>query len=89
MTTPSESRECHSCGWLGTVADTLMLGSVGPLCPDCRETTETVVPPTVCGGCGVGNTFCAAPNHKVVTLRQTWCDWKCRSCGGAGRDTWD
>jgi hypothetical protein len=33
-------RECNACNWRGREADTLMLGAVGPLCPECRETTE-------------------------------------------------
>lgn len=35
-----EIRECANgeCGWIGTTDR--MCGSVGPLCPDCGETTE-------------------------------------------------
>lgn len=31
---------CNACDWTGKLADTVMLGSVGPLCPECRETTD-------------------------------------------------
>ncbi|MDB5822218.1 MAG: hypothetical protein JWR21_922 [Herminiimonas sp.] len=31
---------CNSCDWTGPVSESVMLGSVGPLCPLCRETTE-------------------------------------------------
>lgn len=35
-------RSCNACDWSGPVSECVMLGSVGPLCPDCRETTDTV-----------------------------------------------
>jgi hypothetical protein len=40
----SAQRECGNseCGWKGTTDR--MLGSVGPLCPDCGETTEATAP---------------------------------------------
>ena len=34
---------CNACSWVGPVSETCMLGSVGPLCPECRETTEPLV----------------------------------------------
>lgn len=38
---------CNSdeCGWTGPTSDTRMLGSIGPLCPRCGETTEAAHPP--------------------------------------------
>lgn len=33
-------RECNGCDWKGPLSETCMLGEVGPLCPECRETTE-------------------------------------------------
>lgn len=32
-------RECNACDWRGSVMDCCWLGTVGPLCPECRETT--------------------------------------------------
>ena len=40
----SEQRSCNACTWKGPLADTIMLGAVGPLCPDCHETTEVDAP---------------------------------------------
>lgn len=42
-------RECGNgeCGWKGTT--NRMLGSVGPLCPDCGETTESAATPAAPG----------------------------------------
>lgn len=34
-----DEREC-GCGWRGPAGDCVRLGEVGPLCPECRETTE-------------------------------------------------
>jgi hypothetical protein len=38
----NETRECgnEACGWKGTTKR--MLGAIGPLCPECGETTEPV-----------------------------------------------
>lgn len=36
-------REC-GCGWSGPASEAVMCGSVGPLCPECRETTEASIP---------------------------------------------
>lgn len=36
----SKQRECNACKWIGPESETVMCGAVGPLCPDCRETTE-------------------------------------------------
>lgn len=33
---------CNACEWTGPTVDTVMLGDVGPLCPQCHETTEPV-----------------------------------------------
>ena len=30
--------ECNCCEWSGELSETVMLGSVGPLCPECTET---------------------------------------------------
>lgn len=38
------NREC-GCGWHGAVDDCTWLGSVGPLCPNCHETTEEAAQP--------------------------------------------
>lgn len=32
-------RECNACDWSGSVMDCCWLGTIGPLCPECRETT--------------------------------------------------
>ena len=34
--------ECNACDWKGPLSEACMLGSIGPLCPECRETTESV-----------------------------------------------
>ncbi|HJV75463.1 MAG TPA: hypothetical protein VJ654_14650 [Noviherbaspirillum sp.] len=34
--------ECNACDWKGKLADTVMLGGIGPLCPECRETTDKI-----------------------------------------------
>lgn len=39
-----EIRECNACEWRGPLSETCMLGAVGPLCPECRETTEAARP---------------------------------------------
>lgn len=36
-------REC-SCGWVGNLDDCVWCGRVGPLCPNCHETTEAAQP---------------------------------------------
>jgi hypothetical protein len=36
----AERRECNACDWRGPESECVMLGAVGPLCPECRETTE-------------------------------------------------
>jgi hypothetical protein len=40
----NERRECNACDWTGSRAECVWLagmdGGVGPLCPECRETTE-------------------------------------------------
>lgn len=40
----ADERECGNgdCGWRGTTGR--MCGSVGPLCPECGETTEAIAP---------------------------------------------
>jgi hypothetical protein len=35
-----EQRSCNACTWTGLRGETVMLGAVGPLCPECRETTD-------------------------------------------------
>jgi ParB-like chromosome segregation protein Spo0J len=40
--TIKEKRGCNGCEWTGTTDR--MLGSIGPLCPECGETTEAMVP---------------------------------------------
>lgn len=35
-----ELRECNACDWKGPRSATVMCGSIGPLCPKCKETTE-------------------------------------------------
>lgn len=35
-----EPRQCNACEWIGPRSDCCWLGAVGPLCPECRETTE-------------------------------------------------
>lgn len=39
---PEEQRECNACDWKGITYR--MLGSIGPLCPRCGETTEIATP---------------------------------------------
>ena len=39
------TRACNACEWRGLTIR--MCGSVGPLCPECGETTELVRTPTV------------------------------------------
>jgi hypothetical protein len=31
--------ECNSCDWIGQVGEADFLGAIGPLCPECKETT--------------------------------------------------
>lgn len=38
-----EIRSCNACDWAGTRDATVTLGAVGPLCPECRETTTVEV----------------------------------------------
>lgn len=38
---PPEERECNECDWNGPVTACLWCGEVGPLCPECNETTVT------------------------------------------------
>lgn len=33
-------RECNGCSWVGEASDCVYCGEVGPLCPECHETTE-------------------------------------------------
>jgi hypothetical protein len=41
-------RECNICDWTGIESDCVMCGEVGPLCPECHETTyERPVRPLV------------------------------------------
>lgn len=35
-----EVRECNDCNWTGPRSECCWLGAIGPLCPECRETTE-------------------------------------------------
>ncbi|MDP3272926.1 MAG: hypothetical protein U1D69_03555 [Polynucleobacter sp.] len=37
--------QCNECEWEGPVGETSMCGSIGPLCPDCRETCQVSYPP--------------------------------------------
>lgn len=32
-------RECNACDWTGRGYDCVWLGAMGPLCPECNETT--------------------------------------------------
>lgn len=41
---PKPKRECNACDWVGETD--LMLGSIGPLCPQCGETTEPAATPS-------------------------------------------
>lgn len=34
--------QCNGCAWKGQRGETVMCGSVGPLCPSCHETCETL-----------------------------------------------
>jgi hypothetical protein len=43
----------------------------------------------VCGGDGIGNANCGNPKHKVISQGITWMDWRCQSCCGTGRSTWE
>lgn len=33
-------RICNRCDWTGLERDCVKLGDIGPLCPDCKETTH-------------------------------------------------
>lgn len=51
-------RSCNACLWIGPASETVMCGSVGPLCPECNETTEAVhlaaapvARSSICGRC--------------------------------------
>lgn len=43
----------------------------------------------ICGGDGIGMTECSNPQRKGTGAGQTWATWKCATCGGVGRSTWD
>lgn len=60
-----EIRECANgeCGWIGTTDR--MCGSVGPLCPDCGETTEAQAQQPVSGADGL--------------TQEAWEAWKARA----------
>ena len=43
----------------------------------------------VCSGDGIGNTYCGNHRHIPTFQGATFMDWKCTTCGGAGRSTWE
>ena len=43
----------------------------------------------ICEGDGVGITECEKPARRSTGAGQTWSTWKCSTCGGVGRSTWD
>lgn len=38
-------RACNACSWTGKESDCVYCGSVGPLCPECHETTDVILLP--------------------------------------------
>lgn len=42
----AELKDCQAlccneeCGWQGLASECVMLGAIGPLCPECHEVTE-------------------------------------------------
>jgi hypothetical protein len=43
----------------------------------------------ICGGDGIGNTYCSNHRHTPTFQGATFMDWKCTTCGGTGRSTWE
>lgn len=54
-------RWCNACTWAGKETDCVWLGAIGPLCPECHETTDTALPAerNCCG------TFYGSPHRST------------------------
>jgi hypothetical protein len=59
-----EHRVCTACDWRGKWTQTVSLGEVGPLCPQCHETTEALEV-SFCGG---------IPVIEYATEKLDWSD---------------